>query len=753
MVFLPIARYRGLASLVARSLGTAHLEHLQPVQGETIRLDHRLSRGHTRSTARVGTFISATLDAASDDTLTTLAMVGKNNLTINTAVKYTSELPNGTRDAAVILTYFNGTAQPQKNPTIIAPLDAVKHYTFHPLTEEIVNKPSMVAFMSPLLDECYAPVRSLANDKASIQQRLTKFMVLQEKVMDKPKEFTRACMIEFARLLIPIKHLLDPSHESRVYETQNRPGQQRLLHDADAGGARNTAADAMQKAEAYGNIKDPRNITIIRNTDHKRDWSRYMYAFTDMLKVHPWYAFGLTPCEIAERVAEICQGAKSLNNSDLSRFDGHVGFLFRELEMICTMRAFHPRHHAEMLELQRSQYNLEGTTRHGYKYSTGWSRLSGSPETSPFNTICNTFISYLALRRTVKPGGHGFLQATEAWAKLGLYGGDDGITPDLSAAKLRSAATETGQVSTCVVIKRGEAGVEFLARRFSPDVWNGDTTSMCDIKRQLSKFHATAKVDVIPTDKARQKALSYYLTDGNTPIIGPLVTRMLEILGPPTESTNNRIVSWFGRFPKDVQFPNGRPGGKPPDWMMDIVNQDLPNFDHAMFENWLENTAPENILRPPLCAPSKPAKPATTNAVVLPDDFVAGTAHATEVINVPSLDGRTKKNPPVKPVKTPSPTLPIATIRTHPLHTPAAPWRQFCHPPNWAHHPPQPYGHPCPWATRLRPRPRRPGPPPGYPIMSQHAPYAFGNAGPTPDQVSHAVNTNIDRRTHGPRRK
>jgi len=625
IVLLPVIQHTWFSSFVARTLDSNNLTRLAPVVGDYIRLDRLTSDQHWRSTARVGTYVSATIPASDDDGLSNTTRVGKSAVTVHSAIRFTEEDPAGKRLAATLLVGYNRDVIPTSGPIVIAPPNAVKHYTFHPNTLPVVDKPSMTAYMSPLLHECYAPVRSIANDTASIQQRLQIFQCIENAPIT---EFISTVIREFVTLLVPEPHLAHPCDEERVYEKQNRPSQQRLLVVADFGGARDSAIDSMQKAEAYASTKDPRNISIIRNADVKRDYSRFMYVLTDHVKKNPWYAFGLTPAQIAERIGLICLTALSLNNSDLSRFDGHVGKILRMLELALTLRLFNPKYHDQLYSLQTNQYNLVGRTTHGLKYNSGYTRASGSPETSILNTVDCAFIPFLAFRTTKNPKTRAFYTPEEAWSKLGCYGGDDGVTPDLPTDALVRAAKLVGQVSTCFSVNRGHPGVEFLARKFGPDVWNGDTNSCCDIARQLSKFHATPKVVVSPLVKLQQKALSYYLTDSNTPVVGAMVRKLLEVSGTDPESEwkmDNNIVSWFGRFDKSVQFPNTEAG-----WMWDILSKDIPTFDYPLFADWCNTMSTRTMFSPPLCAEPKPPKPANTDALVISDStFVSGKAHTT----------------------------------------------------------------------------------------------------------------------------
>jgi hypothetical protein len=185
-----------------------------------------------------------------------------------------------------------------------------------------------------------------------------------------------------------------------------------------------------------------------------------------------------------------------------------------------------------------------------------------------------------------------------------MYGGDDGITADVDLAKYTKACADVGQVLTAEAIMRGDRGVSFLSRMYGPDVWEGDPNSCCDIPRQLSKFHLTVKLPpgYSAQDKLREKAMSYSLTDPNTPIIGKLCATAIDVLGVNTKEdpTLAATRSWFAKFDKTVQFPNTADH-----WMWDYAVEALPTLDVARFEAYISrsNTAAKLLLAPLIVEP------------------------------------------------------------------------------------------------------------------------------------------------------
>jgi hypothetical protein len=156
-----------------------------------------------------------------------------------------------------------------------------------------------------------------------------------------------------------------------------------------------------------------------------------------------------------------------------------------------------------------------------------------------------------------------YITSPEAWYRFKrstLLGGDDGLVGNPTTMLERAAAIMNHKL-TIEVIERGKLGVRFLSRVFGPDVWTGDTASMCDLPRQLAKFHTTPNLpaDVTPITKLILKAQSYHLTDANTPVIGALCRNVLR-LAPQGVVAPQGIVDavsrWGDDVPQEVQWPN-----------------------------------------------------------------------------------------------------------------------------------------------------------------------------------------------------
>jgi hypothetical protein len=183
---------------------------------------------------------------------------------------------------------------------------------------------------------------------------------------------------------------------------------------------------------------------------------------------------------------------------------------------------------------------------------------------------------------------------------LGIYGGDDGLTADVPAEVYERAASCIGQQLTVDVVHRGQLGIKFLARVYSPMVWDGELSTCADLPRALPKFHLSVNLGrtVTHLTKLLEKVRGYILTDKNTPILGEFCSAVM--MNHKDEIKENeqtfRMRAWLSHFGPDEQYPN-----EPGDWMLEYLSHAMPAFDYNKFKTWLSqaNTY-EKLMTPPL---------------------------------------------------------------------------------------------------------------------------------------------------------
>lgn len=588
VLFTPIANWSFFegAPLTPYLFGQ-ELARLRPVVGDFTRLlVRRLDKTYV-STGKVGSYACAMLPIEADDALAARARTSKYDLTL-AQCQALIDKPGGDRASdtasAVALLEFHRSGIDSKPPVVCPIEESIHRYQFDMKTYDPEAKPLLVPFMNPIVDGCYAADLTEANEADAVKKR-----IVSVKTDVKYTPHMAKMVDEFAKLFLPVKNSLIPVDFEEVLKRQERPEQRRILETSAMTYPRDEIKSFIKK-EASMELKPQRIISTI-NGNVKNHYSTYLYALSDYMKDMPWYAFGRKPCDIALRIVSVCSEAHSVVNTDLSKFDGRISLPLRELESVVLLRAFQPQYHEEISSLHRKQMFLPARLPLGTRYESGTARASGSPETSAFNSISNAFMAYTCLRR------QGF-EPSEAYRRLGIYGGDDGLTADVDPILYSKICASFGQKLTAEPLKRGQLGVKFLARMYSPNVWFGDVNSCCDIYRQLSKFHVTVALpmDILPKDKLLEKARAFSLTDRNTPFLGDFVSRVVDIVGEIKEDQRlTAIRKWQSDEPIEVQYPNVYG-----EWMEDVARLQLPGANRLVFKEWCEKaTSLQELLKPP----------------------------------------------------------------------------------------------------------------------------------------------------------
>jgi hypothetical protein len=597
----PIRRVNSWLIPLGGWLGSSRLRRLRVAEPIDDMVYTRLTvsppGGLMRSTGIAGGFAHATIPAKHDDTIASLARVGDNHRLTPATIKQV--LDNPSQEVATILTEYHRHKTGKTSDVVYPVAESVFRYQHDPKEYDPSAKPSMIPFMAPFVPAAYAPDRCKNNDRAAINGRVLEVKPPEDMAIS-PRMLVY--MKEFAAKLVPEDQVGKghPVDLTTVRDRQARPAQRMILDRAGdvAASVVDCPIQSFQKSEVYDKPADPRIISTIPGVS-KLNYSRYVYAFSTLMRLTDWYAFALSPLKVATRVMEVCAKASTVVLTDLSRFDGRVSKVLRLLESTVMLRYFHPVYHRELTELMSSQKNQRAVTTFGIKYNTGDSRASGSAETADFNSFDNAFMAFATLREQGR-------DSEEAWKTLGIYGGDDGLTPDANPSIYVRVCAEVGQVLEIDERKRGEAGVTFLAREYGPDVWHGAMDSMCDVKRQISKLHATISLpsNVTPLRKLAEKLYAFYLTDRNTPIIGEIARAFVEgypDLVPSQVGSLPGVAYYHALADESEQYPNRDTAAQ---WMEDSVRRSLPGFDRRKLREWLaavvDSGFAEEFLSPPV---------------------------------------------------------------------------------------------------------------------------------------------------------
>lgn len=623
----PQSTWKGLSALLAWALPAQRLSRLEPVQGDFLRLnvmqtDAEGTVKHFTSTGEVGSFSCVTIPVHVDETVRRVAEISKSEIVSPQVQSFI----DGDKHGGALLTKYHRSTTKRHAQTVFPSFLAVRNYQFVASGFDWDAKSSVTAFMSPLVHEGFAPQRSNANDRIAVLGRIK-----EVESSARPNRFHEMCMDEFIALSrkafgLRDGEFLQPSTFEEVCEQQKTPTQRRILHLAATTGEwwRNAYATFM-KREVYSNVKDPRIITTFPEAEKLRR-SYYSYPLAAACKAMPWYGFGADPREISARVARLCVNAeRHVVKTDYKRWDGHVSPAIAEFERRMMLAFYAPCEHAEILAsldaAQKGEAYFQPNVDDGLglvKYRSPFTRKSGCPFTSVWNTKDNAFIAYTTLRRTKVDGV--YLTPAEAWRRLGIYGGDDGLTPDVDPVLYTKTAASFGQVLEQSVVKRGECYVEFLSRIYGPYVWEGDPNNCCDLRRQLGKVHisATMPANITPLEKYADKIRGFKLSDANTPVIGHLV-RLFERLVEPQRELPQQFAK------KLIKWTNGPFHNERADWMFDYMSSSMPDFNYDQFLDWYGDTyslergaGGQALLHMPLCC--EPIEPKAARPAVVGDD-------------------------------------------------------------------------------------------------------------------------------------
>jgi hypothetical protein len=616
----PNRKFRGLYAWLAMwQLGDQPLRRLEPVQGDFVRLDVNSQSGLNRSTSKVAGYLACTIPVELDEAVESTNNTCARKLTL-AAVKGTIFTENDQRlKGAEILHEYYLTRVAAKKPARVSVLDPyVRGYQYidKPQQYDPESNQGMISFMKPLVHGGFVADVTKMNEKIGVRERV---LNPQKKVSEVEVDKFALTMIRewiaMKKRYLP-SGLLHPVDEDYVRDKQNKPSQIAIL-DRASHDAPTNQVDSFGKKEAVGRVNYQRNITTMPPRE-KLAYAQFMYAYTDYTKQQPWYAFGRKPVEIAESVANVCVNATThVLNQDYSFYDGTKNKVFKMKHRMEYMQLFAVEYRSRLSELIRKQTDRRGKTRTGVTYNTGDSQCSGSSDTSVANTDDNAFTTFTAFRRSINTYTNTYYTAEEAFSALGLFGGDDGIQHDLSKDIAESTARRYGLQLKVEVIPRGTLGVQFLSRHYGPDVWFGDLDSVCSIKRQLSKFHLTVNLSTIITKEKKlfDKAYSLSLSDSNTPVVGAFVRTVVSLFTNTVNYTNVCNI-WNGDVDKALHYPN-----EYGNWMEDVFNNELPDFDLVSFDTWIRNATTQTIFYPHDFNPSLDSNP-KPGLVVVDGDMV-----------------------------------------------------------------------------------------------------------------------------------
>jgi hypothetical protein len=405
------------------------------------------------------------------------------------------------------------------------------YYRFHVADFDPVPKdnPLKPFFAGATRGLTYIPLSTRGNTQHGVDTRIN-----DVKPQGLPKHTTRLQQSRIASFIRLYQQDVGGRQElwsnEQVVEKQNKPSQRLTNAEAqlttpgdwaNAILALGQKTKSFQKNEAGMKPGDPRNITVMPPVVRLQN-SRIALPLATNLKKTKWYAFGKSPAQVAQAVAEHVSDPRTdcVGLGDYSRMDGTVNHLVREFDLAFLKVNFPPSEHAEIEEWYEYTYNNEVSATFGVKYWQDNSQASGDPYTSALNTARNAFICYCCLLASPMRNTTARLTEAGAYANIGLCAGDDSLQRNIDAIESAKTALTWGFSLKIIVAERGQP-IDFLARQYSNAVWFGSTDNICSPLRLISKFHVSALVDAVPRDViANMKAKSILTNDKDTLIVG-----------------------------------------------------------------------------------------------------------------------------------------------------------------------------------------------------------------------------------------
>lgn len=469
--------------------------------------------------------------------------------------------------------------------------------------------------------QTFVPMKSAGNLQVAVAERIKKGV--ENSIKQPVPEVISNFLIEFVDILSDVLGKLVPFPLSEIRSKLRLAKQVKEfdeIEDWELTPEMKLSIAVFEKAESYDDVKIPRPIVPFQS-NFKFMYSRYTLALAEAVSVLPWYAFHRSPLSVAQRLAAIGESSArdgiDLLETDFSRFDGSISNL-RPYESILLQKLF-PDDSRELLILWNLQFGAKYAGK--FSYVTEGERCSGSPETSVLNTIDNAMFNYAAFRNSGS-------SKTEAWNSLGLYGGDDGVTPTNKPDEWPKLAVLLGMNIKPKIVRKGQM-VSFLGRMFG-GVWSGSPNSCCDLQRTVRNLCYSHDRITDPGVKLQQKIGSLCITDSKTPMFKTLfATHEDETL----YDEDNYTSKWVLDYDESEGFPNHLC-----DWMLSYcarvsadgdwktIIQGLPESTYKALVNGVQygNVDPcknvKNRTADPKSAGSRGRKPAPLKTKVLRSD-------------------------------------------------------------------------------------------------------------------------------------
>lgn len=229
--------------------------------------------------------------------------------------------------------------------------------------------------------------------------------------------------------------------------------------------------------------------------------------------------------------------------TDYSRMDMSISAEYQHDVELTLLNELTPYKSDEVLDALLVTMHTRGTSDFGVKYDILGTRCSGDVHTSISNGLINDFNIWLTCCHLDE----------NKWCRI--VEGDDGCI-GLSADVVDEFKANIN-IYPCLGFQLKaeifpDINLSSFCGRFLFVSENNEVESYADIYRTLAKFHTS-----VSSGKAKAllcaKAMSYYMTDRNTPLIGQLCYRIIQLLRP--ELTASQLKrAWTNLTAKEMRW-------------------------------------------------------------------------------------------------------------------------------------------------------------------------------------------------------
>jgi len=389
-------------------------------------------------------------------------------------------------------------------------------------------------------------------------------------------------------LQFPVKYT--PADYDRVVAEFTTPNQLKRVRNYDQNHEADSSLDGYSNNGSFVKAETANKATIMsRNITNLNDdliinQSAYTIIASNTLKTFvEGYLFQYNNQQLGELLHLKCIMFKTVVASDYSKFDGHQNYATRLIEKLFFATIF--------IDAQPMFDMMDAANTSTYKahdditYTPGYTRLSGSAETSLGNTLDNLTMSVVSrlYHSRQKPYTETLTDLTKSEVNqafnMMMAGGDDGIAFDINLDRYQELVNLFRLKITLESVNTTDKPITLLSRIYPAP--RASPASGINFERFLSKLSfGVLNSSLSFIDKITAKLMGYIVTEnGNNPLITSFLAKMISLYGSKAR-THIRIE------PRDLPYTTFMGQPTPiPHYLLDVYYaQQNPLYVEMMTE-------------------------------------------------------------------------------------------------------------------------------------------------------------------------